>query len=234
MIIRKETLLAVLPATTKEDKRYFMDAVRLTPAQALATNGHVLLIAKEETPQKDEDFPIVPGADFHGDPDQPVVIPTDIIRSMIATMPKSATLPILDTIRVGANGAPGSMLVAATDLQAPRVAVVDMTDIVFPQFERVLLAEDRPEIGAYIAVDVLETLIKSAKAICGSGRRGRKAVIRFGFPLDANERAGVPTDAVDASGETIMAPGDVTGRIRIDIAGHDGLSVSGVAMPCRG
>lgn len=66
MIIRRELLQAVLPATSSDNTRYYLKGVQVDPAKhtATATDGHVLLIATDTAPFPDEDFPAVPGAEY--------------------------------------------------------------------------------------------------------------------------------------------------------------------------
>ena len=211
MIIRRETLNAVLPATTADDTRYFLDAVLVEPTRhrAIATDGHIMIIATDNSPLADEDFPAIAGAEFHGDP-APIAIPAAIVRSMIATMPKKSSRPILATVQVGQNGSEETATIAATDLQAPRVATIAKDDRRFPAYERVMSVA-APSVKVAIAIDVLETLIKSAKAVCGTGKREKKPIVTFEVPIGAAE---------------------VTTAIGFTVSGLD-VTVTGVAMPCR-
>jgi hypothetical protein len=209
MIIRREALTAALAATTADDTRYFLHAMRLEPAahRVTATNGHVLIVATDRAPLPDADFPIVPGAEFHADPD-PVCLSADVAKSLIAAMPKKARFPILGCVQVSKNGSPNTYTVAATDLQAPRVATVDTTDAgQFPNTDRIWPAIDRPEVQVCFAVDVLETIIKAAKAVSGK----KKALITFGVPTETPH---------------------VVQAVKLTIAGES-IDVSGLAMPCK-
>jgi hypothetical protein len=250
MIIRREALTAALAATTDDDTRYYLSGVQVVPGatpRAVATNGHVLLVVDDEHPHKDEDYPIIVGAPWHGDPPAPLVIPSDIVRAMIATTPKKTTIPILRAIQVSRNGSEQSVTVAATDLQAPRVATLDTTadDRKFPSYHRVLPAADRPSVSVCLAVDVLETLIKAAKAISQTGKNVHTPTIRFSLPTGKQHRDVVTipgTPAVDATETTPAiaavepreAVGDVTGCVGIMITNPgDGFSIIGAAMPSR-
>lgn len=49
MIITKQMLQAVLPATEKNDTRYFLNGILVEPdGTCVTTNGHVLLRATQE------------------------------------------------------------------------------------------------------------------------------------------------------------------------------------------
>ncbi len=205
MIIRRETLQAALAATTSDNSRYFLNAVQAEPAhnRVVATNGHILLIATDNAAYKDEDFPQVPGAGFHGDPAGPVTLDADICKGMIAAMPKRPTLAILATAQLSVNGSPETVTLAATDLQAPRVATINTADAGrFPAWERVMPTGEA--ITMCLAVDVLEQLIKASKAV------GSKH-ITFDVPTKHT---------------------NVATALGVSMKGTD-VTVTGCAMPCR-
>lgn len=211
MIIRRETLAAVIPATTADDTRYYLDALCIEPdGRVIATNGHVLLIATDKAPQADADFPSVPGAAFNGTPEGQTLVKSDIIKSLMAVMPKRSTIPILGSIQLSQNGTPQTATLVATNLQTPCVATVTREpDVNFPQYERVF-PKAPAVVRIILAVEVLETLIKSAKAIAT-----KNSSPRITFDIPANGRDGV-----------------VDGAIRVSMQGVD-VDVAGVAMPMR-
>src|SRR4051812_32393968 len=211
MIIRRETLAAVLPAVTFDDSRYFLSSVCIEPdGRAVATDGHVMLVATDNSPMPDEDFPIIPGAPFHGTPAAATLIDADVIRGLLSAMPKRPTMPILAAVQLSQNGTPQTATIAATDLQAPRVATVTSEGKTFPSYERVMPAAEQPT-TLVLAIDVLETLIKSAKAVHGTRKSGPAPMIRFDIPKNEGNQ--------------------VTAAVRITITGAD-VTVTGAAMPC--
>lgn len=170
MIIRREALQATLPATTAHDSRFFLQSVQIEPSgRVVSTNGHVLIIAEDDSPHADADFPQVAAAPFHGSPTKPVLLDASIAKRLIQTMPKKATIPILGAIQVSMNGSPDTVSVLATDLQTPTTATIDLREQhTFPQYERLIeqnKTPDNQDVKVCLAVDVLETLIKSAKAV---------------------------------------------------------------------
>ncbi len=217
MIIRKETFAAALAATTTDDTRYYLRAVQVEPAtnRVVSTNGHVLLIATDTNPIADTDFPLVPGAEYHGEP-ATMCVDGDIVRSMIAAMPKKSRLPVLSCAQFSRNGSESTATLAVTDLQAPRIATIDSQadSQRFPAYDKVMepLA-NRAGVKVTLAVDVLETLIKAAKAAAGKS----KALITFDVPTGS--------DHLDKSN-------NVTHAIGVTMTGAD-ITVTGCAMPCR-
>jgi hypothetical protein len=209
MIIRRETINAVLPAVEDDNQgRPALTGVHIEPEQnrIISTNGFVLLIATDTEPHADPDFPIVPGAPFNGNP-KPITIPADTIRRVLKAIPKRATIPILQGVQVSANGSEDTATIAATDLQVPAIATVKRDDLPgFPSYDRVLPKADRDELTVILGSNILKTLIKAAEAIHGNKT---PAAITFGFP----------TNKADAT-------------IRISFKGS-GVEVSGAAMPIR-
>ena len=247
MIVRRQTLIAALAATTAEDTRYFLHSIRLEPEhnRAVATDAHVLLMIEDAHPELDADFPSIPGADFSQEPTPPFCLPADIAKAMIGTTPKKSTIPILSCIRAGRNGDPNKITVAAPDLTAPRVATIhDVGENAqrFPAYDRVIPRADRPEISVLLGVPVLEALIKAAKAINDDTKI--PPVIRFSLPTSAGDREQIKIAAIEATPATEteraieaqaarIEKGDVNSAVRITIKSHNGLTITGAAMPCR-
>jgi hypothetical protein len=248
MIVRREVLNAALAATTADDSRYFLTSIRLEPEhnRAVATDGHILLMLTDSHPFADQDFPQIAGADFNEtEPTPPFCLPANIAKNMIGALPKKSTIPILCCIRAGRNGDPNKVTIAATDLEASRTAVLhDVIETAqrFPAYDRVIPKDDRPELAVILAVDVLDHLLKAAKAI---GAR----TIRFGLPLAAKDRETIKIpgkDAIEAKAATETEPateaqpaipastkaGDVNTAVRITMK-NDGITITGAAMPCR-
>jgi hypothetical protein len=227
MIIRRETLNVALAATTADDTRYYLNAVQADPAKhhVVATNGHILLVATEANPWPDCDYPTILGAEYHDEPATPVLIDADTCRSLIAAMPKKSSLPILTCAQLSTNGSPSTFTVAATDLKARSVTVIDMAEsrATFPTYERVMPKLDRPSVNVILAVDVLEQLIKAAKAANGSNKSTAK--ITFNVPTGKAD-LDMPKDSDDTQGRLVMSALGVT------MTGPD-VTVTGAAMPCR-
>lgn len=250
MLIRRDALTAALAATGTDVSHYCLNSVQCEPGavpRVVATDGHVLLVVTDAHGYPDRDFPIIPGAPFHGDPLMPVVVPSEILRALIATMPKNTAFPLLKAVQISRNGseADTSFTVAATDLQAPRVATINTQDQPsFPTYAHILPAADRPSVSVSLSVEVLERVIKAAKAIAGSTKRARAQTIRFSLPTGKRDRTTmkVPgTPAVDATATTLAIAavepsetlGDVIAAVQIEITGADGITIAGVAMPCH-
>lgn len=229
MVIRRETIAAALPATANDERRYTLQAVHIEPAtgdraaRVVSTNGNVLIIAEESNPIPDADFPIIAGAPFHSTPATPVLVSADIAKRVIKTTPKRVTVPALGCVQISTNGSENVITVAATDLGVPTVATVHRDDVgTFPRYERVIPNDDtRETVPVCLAVDVLETLIKAAKA-------AEHKYITFAIPSDAQGRDRIR----DANGDKTDKLGEVTSAINFKMSGGNAdVSVRGCAMP---
>lgn len=231
MIIRRETLKAVLSATTANETRYNLDAVQIQlDGSVVATDGHVLLVAKEHDPHKDEDFPVKDITEFKGSPDKPVLLPRSLAEKLIAALPKRSAVPILDAVQVSTDGEAGSVI-SATDLEVPYVVRLPKDDNGqrFPAYAHILPAADRPALTVRLAVNVLQAVIKAATAV-----QGRKTttggVITFQIPTAPEHQGRKPGTGVD---DVPREPdGIVIAGIGVQTKG-DEVDVTGVIMPCR-
>lgn len=215
MIIRREALASALAAVTDDDTRYALGSVQIRQnGDVAATDGHVALIVHDDRPMDTADFPDVAGADIHGELARDVSVPAATCKRLIsATAKGKRAIPVLTGVRVGRNGADGVSVLAATDLAVPAVAIlqVDPHAQAFPDLARVMPAADDTRVRLSMSVEVLESLIRAAKAI-GAGKRFQ--TINFQLPA-ASEK----THAIETT-------------IRIEIKGAD-CSIVGAAMPCR-
>lgn len=215
MIIRRETLKACLVATDEHETKYNLAAVQIQPdGRVVATDGHLLLVAKEKEPFPDEDFPSKDLPAFTGSPKGPVVLPKTLALKLIAAMPKGAPIPILGAVQVGMNGK--SPYAVATDLETPLVATLpDPKEARFPEhWPKVLPKAKRPHLTVIFTGKMLQQLVKAAAAI-GNARTG--GYVRFEIPItpDANGKDEPVLDAV-----RVILPGD-------------DVEIEGAAMPCR-
>lgn len=221
MIIRREMLSAALAATTPDDTRYCLNAVQIDAAKrcVVATNGHILLVATDTNPQADTDFPLIPGAEYHGDPAGAVLADADVVRSIIAATPKKTPIAILTSVQLGANGSDNTAMMSATDLKAPRVAVItNEAGRNFPNYERVLPKAGRPGVRVCLSVEVLDALVKAAK------------IVRSGVQTNSHQLATIVFDV--PTGATDLQDGAVITALGVTMKGAD-VTVTGAAMPCR-
>ena len=226
MLISRHAIAAALAATTSDDTRYHLDGIHVRPDGTIeSTNGHLAIVATQAERTPDEDFPTVPGAEYHGDPERDFLIPSDLAKRLIAGMPKKATIPALQHVQTSRNGSPSTVTLAATDLQAPIVSTITIDETsTFPAIDRVMPAADKPgTVAIALGVPVLEAILKATKAAY-AGSKGQQYVTMH-IPTRKGDR--FLTKAEDGS-EVL---GDVRGAVRCEVSGVDGLTLAIVAMP---
>ena len=225
MIIRREVLQAAAAATV-EGSAYYEGVIQVAPDGAVrSTDGHIALVIREASRFPDNEFPARDVPEYHGDPQEPVLVPVDTVKSLIAAMPKGTgkrrtpTIPILAAVQIGVNGN-GGVYAAATDLHTPRVARLTDGQIEqrYPAIDSMIPPADRQAVRVTFGVDVLQRLIAAAKAIQAGGR---EATITFAIPTERAHQhhvAGKPT-------------GSVSSAIRVRMRGPEGITITGAAMP---
>lgn len=232
MIIRRETLQAVLPATSDDPSRYVLNAISVEPdGTVVATDGHLLLCAKERRPMDDADFPTRDLPAYKANADKPISLAVDLVRKLIGAMPKATkrALPVLQTIQL-AQSETGTY-VAATDLETVMVKQLDLAEQpIFPKWQQVQVPKDRPALKVVLAVALLEDLIKAAKAAGMPGGGRQLQTITFYVPTEAKYQGTLrqPSD----TGVKGKPDRQIMHGLRIEFQGSD-VDVEGVAMPCR-
>lgn len=234
MLIRREALAAALVACTDDDSRYFLNSIAIDPdGRVLATDGHILLIAKDDAVLPDEDFPFVgPEVDgirtslFHGNAAGQVLIPAELAKRLIAGTPKKSSIPVLSCVQIGQNGSATTVTAASTDLTVPTIVTINQAETAgkFPNVDRVVpkVGPERPTVRVILSVEVLENLIKATKA--ANGKTKDLQTIAFDVPIGRNDRE---TDKQTGK------PGVVDTAIAFDASAAGDVHLSGVIMPCR-
>src|SRR5207249_1505596 len=198
MILRRETLKAVLPAVAERGDAAALQHVQVEPDGAcVATDGHLLLKATATNRFDDADFPR--NADrgmppFVTSPTTAFLLPKLAVDRLIKATPTKTPIDILKAVQATVNG-DQRPTVSATDLEAVvTVQAVDPADgHRFPDYARVLSAADQPVLRVTLAVDVLASLIQSAKAI-----GAKTATLAIPTGVEAQERdARTPDPALD-------------------------------------
>jgi hypothetical protein len=186
------------------------------PSRAVATDGHVLIIATDRSPLPDHDFPTIPnGPETHGEPTEPILIGADIAQRLIkGTMKGKRSIPVLETIRIAKNSQDGAHVVASTDLVTPTVTTIHDDETRFPAYRRVIpaVSRTRPTVRVCLAVDVLQTLIKAAIAATGDAKK-TPPVLAFDIPIGKKDQG--------------------TGTIAGELVGSSVVELKFVAMPCH-
>lgn len=256
MIIRRQALQAVLPAVNADDATHRTDKIEIRPdGTVTATDGHILLSAREATPFPDEDFPVKDIPARHGNPAEPVTISKTIAERLIKGTAKKPTIPILQAIQLSQNGE-GAFL-AATDLESP--TVIRVTPAAgqvgtFPVWERILPKAEGLKVT--ISAEVLAALAKAITTVTARNYSGTpkvtlyiptepqhqgldKAAVLADGGREKTERTtygGTITTLLDKHGQTAAARdypnGEIVSALRLEIDGTDGITIVGAIALC--
>jgi hypothetical protein len=217
MIVRRELLTAAMAATDANDTgRYFGNTIQIRRSgDVVGTDGHIAVIVRDAHPFDPAEFPIVPGADIHGELAADLVVPVPTCKRLIgATAKGKRALPILSGIQIGRNGSEGVSVLAATDLSVPAVATIQQDPgQTYPAIDRVVPAADADLVRVTLAVPVLEAMIKACKAVSGS-KALQSVTLQIPKPGEKDKNV-------------------IVNALRLEIAGDSGISVTGAVMPCR-
>ena len=219
-VISRNTLKIAALATSDDTSRYTLNAVRVEPdGRCVATDGHILVIAKDGSATPDADFPVVPGLPENVNGSAGAVhIPTGIISRLIKAMPTKSTLPILTMARIGATP-DGQAYAAATDLEAPTVAKIAELNGQFPQYERVMVKDGQRAhvIKLTLSAEILATLAKMGQLAASHSKS--LGAVTLEIPVGRCYRD--------------KGTANINSAVRFTTGTPSSVLVEGAIMPCR-
>src|SRR5512145_1436860 len=144
MLIHKH-LLQLANAASTDESRYAINSICVFPDGTVkATDGHILVEAKEFIRGDAKEYPVIEGIDVEHQPDGPVVLHRAAILDALRITPKTrTTLPILGNYMVLANG-DGKYKLATTDLDTASIKYIRPIDGDFPDTEKLYEKHKRP------------------------------------------------------------------------------------------
>ncbi len=203
--------LSITQFATRDEGRYSLACILVTPEATIATNGFTL--ARVTTPKLDvKSFPVTPGVK-PSTTFRPFNLPLDAADTIRKAIPKKTTIPILGNVMIDGkatdakpdDGTLDCAVLAVNDLENPQVFRPRKEEGKFPAWEKVV-----PE------------------------RKGAKAVFTLDARYLAKLAAWVAKFADPRSPQLcIRYYGELDG-IRFDAHSPDGQEFVGVIMPMRG
>ncbi len=137
--------LSITQFATRDESRYSLAGILVTPKETVATNGFTL--AKVTTPKglKVENFPVTPGVK-PSTTFKPFNLPLDAADTIRKAIPKKCSIPILDKVMIDGkatdakptDGTPDYAVLAVNDLENPQVFRPIKMSGQFPKWETVV------------------------------------------------------------------------------------------------
>ncbi len=137
--------LSITQFATRDESRYTLNAILVTPKETVATNGFTL--ARVTTPKglKVENFPVTPGVK-PSTTFRPFNLPLDAADTIRKAIPKKTTIPILDNVMIDGkatdakpdDGTPDCAVLAVNDLENPQVFRPRKEEGKFPNWQAVI------------------------------------------------------------------------------------------------
>ena len=168
MLLNKHNL-AIADLASKDESRYTLTAIRVTPKWTATTNGHYLVTVT--LPKlKDSQFPRIDGFNPTNGTTPPFLLHRDDALAIGKSIPRKQSIPVLETAAIGAT-ADGKIQVAVTDLDSPKLTVPRKMDGQFPNIDAVIPNGEKRTLRIGLDAAYLAKLAKSALATCDNGRR---------------------------------------------------------------
>lgn len=192
--------LSIASFASKEESRYTLQGILVTPKATVATNGHYLVWVSDAKDRKAKDYPQVLGFAGASDTFTPFILSRDAALAIAKVTPSKERIPILNHVAVAKDG----NAMAVTDLERPQVFPVRHVEGKFPQYEVVI-----PKYEDAVARITLsaEYLAQIAKQFAGFADKRNTPVTLSFYKHGENDDIGtnsVRFDAVSADGNQGM------------------------------
>lgn len=162
----------------KDDARYILNGVRITPTETVATDGHRLCILTHRPGFTPEEFPAVGQHEPPAPLAQPVTVTADDLRAVGEALKASlralkkakgrgaARFPVLQHAYLDAGAVNGHVPFYVTDGQTPRTFAPKPMEGTFPDWGRVLPSEP-PHAVVRLNAAYLRDAAQAALDLCG-------------------------------------------------------------------
>lgn len=190
---------------SKDEKRYALNGIHCADRFTEATDGRILMrvpyvpIEASEFPQCSTPQTFTPG----------VIVPTRPYVEALKNAGRNSNLPVLNTVKLSDNGAPGKVMLTAHDLDNERIIAARTVEGTYPDTDQVWPDKDRKVQAIELSAELLKVLADYAI------RHGREHGSSWKYHT-------VRLEIVDE-----LSP--VTFAVNLP----DGRKAEGVMMPCR-
>jgi DNA polymerase III sliding clamp (beta) subunit (PCNA family) len=185
MFLLNKLNFLVAPFASKEDSRYTLKAVHVTPEYTEATDGHRLV--RITTPKDSaSEFPRVPGFTPNGSP-KSFLLPVDAAKTIQKAVPKTH-IPVVNHAAITGTGDENKpVAIAVTDLDNPQVFQPRPVTGQYPNTDIVIPKDDAAAVFQFtVRADYLAELCKAIQDFAGDGKyRPGIATLTFYGPSKA-------------------------------------------------
>lgn len=159
MLLNKQSL-GIAKLAPKEESRYTLNSILVTDKETVTTDGHMLTRVSHSAKMQAETFPVVPGQTGAPNGKGPIIIPASVALDALKTIPKKATIPILNNVAVYQSEDRETTTLVTTDMDSPRSYAIRKQTGQFPSWEAVWTSK-KP--SAEVTLDA-KLLLQIAKA----------------------------------------------------------------------
>ena len=179
---------------SKEESRYSLQGIQVTPEATVATDGH-RLVWVSASPFKSEHYPQVQGLTA-SDTFTPFILARETAATVAKFIPKKTHIPVLANAGVS-DGPDGTRMLAVTDLKTPQVWQTIPVEGKFPAYDYVI---PKFEEAKYRICLNAEYLAQIAKFAAQFNDHSHAVVLSF-----YSDDKPVRFDAIDMDGQAMTA-----------------------------
>ena len=174
MFLNKHNL-AIAALASKDQTRYALHGLHITPTETAATDGHCLgRVTLPDFPRGD--FPVV-GVEESDKPFAPCIIPKDAADRLAKQLPKKASIPILENALVDIERSQGDTFRAVTtDRDTTQPLEVSKVEGEFPTLDNVM-----PTGEPVLTVGFNALLLAQVLKVAGSITDSQNRVVKLEF-----------------------------------------------------
>ena len=183
-MLNKANLL-VTEFASKEESRYTMQAIQVTPEATIATNGYYLAWVSTSR-MSPENFPVVEGFDGGQKDFQPFLLDLGSAKQISKALPKNTTIPVLGFAAIHTTEDGDGKVhpqICVADLERPQVFHPKVPDGKFPNYQAIMPKIEDEMFSIALDADYLVTIAKAFAAFVPG--KGRRVVLRFYKPDEA-------------------------------------------------
>lgn len=183
---------------SKEESRYTLQGIQVTPNETVATDGHKLVWVSS-APFESKSFPVVQGMTAC-DTFTPFVLAKETASTVAKSIPKKTTIPVLTCAGICdalTPNEPSTRMIAVTDLQSPQVWQTVPLSGTFPNWQAVMPRWEKATSRITLNAEYLAQIAKFAAQF-----NDRTHAVTLSFYGEDNA---VRFDASDGEGQAMTA-----------------------------